>query len=140
MIRQLPAPLRMVPMILVMGTIFYLSHQPGESLYLPALPGIDKLAHLLVYGGLAAATLFAFSQRWKTGRARLTVLLTTIFCLLYGIGDEFHQTFIPGRFPSYLDIAADCGGAGLVGFLWLRLKGKMRTGATGASEESAERG
>ena len=27
--------LRMVPMIVVMGTIFLLSHQPGDSLSLP---------------------------------------------------------------------------------------------------------
>ena len=124
MTRQLPAPLRMVPMIMVMGTIFCLSHQPGDSLYLPVLPGIDKLAHLLAYGALAAATLFAFSERWKVERAGLTVLFTIFFCLFYGITDEFHQSFIPGRAPSIVDIVADCGGAGLVGLFWLRLKGR----------------
>jgi hypothetical protein len=41
------ASLRLVPVLLVMGTIFYLSHQPGDSLYLPPVP-IDKLAHLLL--------------------------------------------------------------------------------------------
>lgn len=124
MIRQLPAALRIIPMILIMGTIFCLSHQPGDSLYLPVLPGIDKLAHLLAYGVLAAATLFAFGERWKTERAGLAVLITIIFCLLYGMTDEFHQSFIPGRAPSIVDIVADCGGAGLVGFFWLRLKGR----------------
>jgi len=111
-------------MILVMGTIFWLSHQPGDSLYLPPLPGIDKLAHLLAYGVLAAATLFAFGERWRSEKAGLTVLITIFFCLVYGISDEFHQSFIPGRAPSFLDIVADCGGAGLVGFFWLRLKGR----------------
>ena len=111
-------------MILVMGTIFFLSHQQGDSLYLPALPGIDKLAHLLAYGVLAAATLFAFSDRWKADRAGLAVLITTFFCLFYGITDELHQSFIPGRAPSIVDIVADCAGAGLVGFFWLRLKGR----------------
>ncbi|OGR17384.1 MAG: hypothetical protein A2X81_08390 [Desulfobacterales bacterium GWB2_56_26] len=114
----------MVPMILVMGTIFCLSHQQGDSLYLPALPGIDKLAHLLAYGVLAATTLFAFGERWKSEKAGLTVLITVFFCLFYGITDEFHQSFVPGRAPSVVDIVADFGGAGLVGFFWLRLKGR----------------
>lgn len=141
MIRQLSMPLRLVPMILVMGTIFFLSHQQGDSLYLPALPGIDKLAHLSAYGVLAAATLFAFSERWKVERAGLAVLLTTLFCLFYGLTDELHQSFIPGRAPSVGDIMADFGGAGLVGLLWLRLKRRMKnTGAMGAGEERAERG
>lgn len=141
MIRQLSMPLRLVPMILVMGTIFLLSHQQGDSLHLPALPGIDKLAHLSAYGVLAAATLFAFSERWKAERTGLTVLLTTLFCLFYGLTDEFHQSFIPGRAPSIGDILADLGGAGLVGLSWFRLQRKMRkTGALGAGEERAERG
>lgn len=126
MIGRLPAPLRMVPMLLGMATIFYLSNQPGDSLYLPPLPGIDKLAHLVVYGALAAATLLAWSERWKQERARLTVLLTVCFCFFYGLSDEFHQSFIPGRSPSLADILADSAGAALLGFLWLRLQGRGR--------------
>lgn len=120
MTRQLPAPLRMVPMILVMGTIFYLSHQPGDTLDLPVWPGIDKMAHLLVYGLLAAATLLAFDERWKIGKTRLILFITPIFCLFYGITDEIHQSFVPGRFPSFADILADVAGAVLVSLVWFR--------------------
>lgn len=124
MSRQLSFPLRMVPMILVMGIIFFLSHQPGDSLDLPVLPGIDKLAHLAAYGALAAATLFAYNAGWKRARPWLAVLVTTIFCLLYGLTDEIHQSFIPGRAPSFFDLAADGAGAVLAGGLWLRLRAK----------------
>ena len=48
--RKVAAVLRIVPMIFVMGTIFFLSHQPGDQLSLPPLPGLDKLAHLAAYG------------------------------------------------------------------------------------------
>lgn len=114
-------------MILVMGIIFFLSHQTGDSLHLPSLPGIDKLAHLLAYGVLAATILFAFNERWKSERPGTTVLVTTIFCILFGISDEIHQSFVPGREPSLLDLAADGAGAALAGLLWLRLRRK--TGA-----------
>ena len=40
---------RKVPMILVMGTIFFLSHQTGSDLSLPSFPGSDKVAHLIAY-------------------------------------------------------------------------------------------
>lgn len=117
-------------MALVMGTIFFLSHQPGDSLHLPPLPGIDKLAHCLAYGVLAAATLFALDEQWKVRRSGLVVIFTMVFCLLYGIADEFHQSFVPGRTPSLVDILADCAGAVLVCLLWLRMM-KPRRGGTG---------
>lgn len=125
--RRLSTPIRLVPMILVMGTIFFLSHQAGDDLYLPPLPGIDKLAHLSIYGLLAATTLFAFTERWQAERAGLAVLITIFFCFVYGLTDEFHQSFIPGRTPSAADIGADIGGAVLVGGVWLRLKAGKTT-------------
>lgn len=126
MTRQLTAPLRLVPMTLIMGAIFILSHQPGDSLQLPPLPGIDKLAHLLIYGMLAAATLFAFSEQRKKSNCGRVVFITTVFCFLYGVSDEIHQSFVPGRFPSSFDILADCCGAVLVCLLWLRYREETR--------------
>ena len=41
---KVTAVLRMVPMLTVMGTIFFLSHQTGDSLSLPPLPGLDKIS------------------------------------------------------------------------------------------------
>ena len=43
----------------------------------------------------------------------LTLLLTT----LYGVTDEVHQMFVPGRSTDAYDVAADAAGAvvGLVG-------------------------
>lgn len=116
--RQLHARLRPVPMILVMATIFYLSHQTGDDLYLPLLPGLDKVAHLAVYGLLAAVTLFAFSPAERQRNSRRVVGITLLFCTCYGISDEFHQYFIPGRSVSGFDLLADCLGAVLVCLLW----------------------
>ncbi len=113
-----PPTLRMLPMILVMGIIFFLSQQPGDSLDLPDIPDLDKVLHALIYGVLAATTLFAISpekRRAAPGRASLFVIL---FCVLYGISDELHQSFVPGRMPDILDLIADTTGATLMVCLW----------------------
>lgn len=102
---------RFVPMAVVMGTIYMLSAQPGDSLSLPQLPGVDKLAHMAIYGVLALSILFAFSESAKTNELK-RVILVTVFCsILYGITDELHQAFVPGRDSSIFDLLADSLGA-----------------------------
>lgn len=119
--------LRLVPMIVVMGTIFFLSHQPGDRLHLPQLPGIDKWTHLAAYGTLAATVLFAFDARRKSARPLHVVGLTVVFCLLYGISDEFHQSFIVGRTASIYDLLADGCGALVSCAAWLKWRHKIPT-------------
>ncbi|MDK9709313.1 MAG: VanZ family protein [Desulforhopalus sp.] len=122
MSRTLIAGLRTIPMALVMGIIFFLSAQPGDTLYLPPFPGIDKLAHLAAYGVLAASVLFAFSSGFRESKPSTVFSFTVVFCLGYGISDEVHQVFVPGRSPSGFDIFADACGALLVCGLWLGWK------------------
>jgi VanZ family protein len=110
-----------------MGTIFFLSHQPGDRLTLPPLPGIDKLAHILVYGFLAATVFFAIGEQRRNAKPRSVMLLTMAFCFLYGISDEFHQSFIPGRFVSILDLFADCAGAAMTCAFWGRWRRRIAT-------------
>jgi hypothetical protein len=110
--------LRMVPMVAAMGTIFFLSHQSGDNLPDLSLPGTDKLAHLAVYSLLAGTVLFSFCEELKSHHHRTVMFMTIVICVLYGITDEFHQSFIPGRFVSILDIVADCAGAVTACVLW----------------------
>ncbi len=121
MSRKLLFGLRTVPMILVMGIIFIFSAQPGDSLHLPPLPGIDKVAHAAVYGALAASTIFAFNARYKEEKSRVVMVATGLLCFCYALSDEFHQSFVPGRSPSGLDVLADVCGALLICLLWARM-------------------
>ncbi len=118
--RQAATALRMVPMIVVMGTIFFLSNQPGDQLSLPPIPGIDKVAHMIAYGVLGGTVLLAHNEQQRNSKPRIVMLFTVVFCLLYGISDEFHQSFIPGRTASVYDLFADCAGAAVVCFCWAR--------------------
>jgi VanZ family protein len=110
--------LRMVPMIVVMGTIFFLSHQPGDSLPLPPVVNIDKVAHMVIYGILAGAVIFGFLPSFRKSNPLTVACTAVLVCTLYGFSDEFHQTFISMRQASRLDMVADFSGALMVSGFW----------------------
>jgi VanZ family protein len=105
--------MRFVPLVGVMALIFGLSHIPGQSMPESALFGHDKFWHALAFATLAASALWAWLPRLKRA-PRPTLSAILFFCLLYGISDELHQSFIPGRSPSLADIGADFLGAALI--------------------------
>ena len=111
--------LRVIPMLCVMGIIFFISAQPGDNLQLPVFAGADKIAHALAYGLLAAATLIALPDRLLIGRPRRAAILVWAVCFCYGISDELHQSFVPGRDASVGDLLADGLGAAAVCIIWL---------------------
>ena len=110
----------MVPALIVMGTIFFLSNTPGDQLDLPSFPGMDKIAHGGIYGLLACAVLFALQSHWRRRFPLKAVCLSIVFCIFYGITDEFHQSFIPNRSPDIFDVFADGTGAALCSLFWWR--------------------
>ena len=109
---------RAIPVTLVMGIIFFLSHQPGDSFTLPDVVNIDKVLHCLVYAVLGLAALFALPPPWRRRHPCRAGIAVVLFCLLYGLTDEFHQSFIPGRMPSFADVAADALGGLLAVMGW----------------------
>ena len=93
-----------------MGVIFYLSHQPK----LPEVPSLSGqmtsiLGHFTVYLALAVLTWWGLGAMDLSARRRVAIALTV--AVLYGISDEWHQSFIPGRHPDILDILTDAVGA-----------------------------
>ena len=102
-----PPWLRVLPLVAVMTTIFVLSHQPGDTLPLPAVVNLDKLLHLLAYTTLGLCFLLALPPGWRTRRPRAAAVATVLFCLAYGLSDEFHQRFVPGRFSGVDDLVFD---------------------------------
>ena len=97
------------PVILQMAIIFGASSlsDPGP------LPGgvSDKGGHLIGYVILSALLLRALSGGRIAGVTWRAAILAILSSTLYGVSDEFHQSFVPGRTPDIFDVMADATGA-----------------------------
>jgi VanZ family protein len=96
--------------------VIFLASADGD----PSPPVVsDKLAHFLAYGALAALAVRAAARAAWAGVTGRAVLLGICISSLYGVSDELHQSFVPGRHPEALDAAADLAGAATAaGALW----------------------
>ena len=102
---------RWAPAVLWAALIFFLSSQSE----LPEMPsGItDKHEHIGAYAILGAALVWALTDRAPGRTSWTTVIAVVLLGTLYGASDEFHQSFVPGREVSGLDLTADAVGAAL---------------------------
>jgi VanZ family protein len=82
---------------------------------LPSPPsGItDKHEHFVAYGVLAALLVRALSNGSWSGVTTRVALAAAVIAALYGVSDEVHQYFVPGRETSIVDLIADVLGAAL---------------------------
>ena len=98
------------PAILWFAFIFVLSSQPS----LPSPDQVtDKQAHAFAYGVLAVLCLMGLTGwRWRRV-AGASLLGAFVIAVAYGVSDEFHQSFVPGRSPDVADVVADAAGAAL---------------------------
>lgn len=103
------------------GVLFFMSAIPGRDHPPYLFPGEDKVAHLVVYGVLGAALAWA-GHRGPHPAPRPVVLWA--LGVLYGISDEAHQAFVPGRDVSLGDLAADAAGVALGYWLLTRFLGR----------------
>jgi VanZ family protein len=91
-----------------MVLIFWLSSRPENDI--PSLFwGQDKLEHFLAFGMLGFFYYYSFRQR-EANPSFTRVLLITLMVAAYGLFDESHQYFVPGRDASLADLAADTAG------------------------------
>ena len=107
--------LRFVPMLLCMGTLFFLSHLPGDSFDLPLFPGAVKLTHVFASGVLGATVIFGLSAEARRTKRVLVLVVAVLVPVLFGLSDEYHQSYIAGRSSEVLDLEADGAGGLIVG-------------------------
>jgi VanZ family protein len=95
-----------IPAVVWMIGIFVASAQPK----LPLQDDVpDYLSHSAAYLVLAFLWCFALA---RGGEATLrTALLAVVACTLYGVTDEWHQSFVPGRHSEARDVRNDALGA-----------------------------
>ena len=97
------------PAVACMVAIFIASSIPDLG-PLPANTS-DKVAHFGVYGLLGLLLARAFAGGSWAGYTVLSGLQAWAAATVYGVTDELHQAFVPGRTPSVGDGIADTAGA-----------------------------
>ena len=99
-----------LPVVIYMAAIFYASS-------LSVVPGpvgdwfSDTILHSACYGGLALCVLRAFARGRWAGVTVGVAIAAWLFTTLYGVTDEWHQMYVPGRTPELRDLANDAIGA-----------------------------
>lgn len=82
----------------------------------------DKIHHAAAYFIMGLLAWRSFKH--VVNSPILLALLSIIFCSLYGVSDEWHQSFVEGRTSDIADWAADTSGAGLAIFLMQKLRNR----------------
>jgi hypothetical protein len=126
-----------------MGTIFYFSSRPNPLGFLPSsrhTGGIDKLAHVSEYAGLAALLHRALRERGGRGagekgstgdkergrrgegeKSPPHLCTSALIAFAYAVLDELHQELAPGREFELADIGYDLAGViAALGLIWIR--------------------
>jgi hypothetical protein len=108
--------LRVFPAIAWMIVIFIASSRSGGQLntwlpwvqkWIPGLSSFDPM-HYVSYFILGLAVAYGLGKKSGTWRG---ALLNIGICTLYGLTDEWHQSYVPMRTPDVLDLQHDAIGA-----------------------------
>ena len=104
-----------LPALLWMAFIWVLSSSTPETLErttsgLPSSLTLPTVAHVIEFAVLAALLLRLFKSTLSRRRAAVWAA-SALVALLYAGVDEIHQSFVPGRQSSLIDIGYDALGA-----------------------------
>lgn len=112
-----------LPAVAWAGLIFFLSAQPDETLEKLGLQGqlLSIGGHLVVYFVLMVLLVLALRNSTNLAPNRVYIVAFLIIAL-YGLSDEYHQSFVPGRKATIDDWIVDLIGAAIAWVILLRLK------------------
>lgn len=110
-----------LPLIAWCVFVFTASSIPSPNI--PALGTYtDKVIHFGVYGTLCWLAHIAFHHQQNFTFKKYSLLAAIVFTVVFGMSDEFHQMFTPGRSADIFDLAADTfGGLVYIG-IYLRFR------------------
>lgn len=106
-----------IVLIIYMGVIFYLSSLPGDLLNPEREFGFNidaSIKHFVefsVLGVLAANIFWQLARNTVFNRRLLMFSVSSAFSASYGVLDEFHQSFVPTRCCTVVDMLVDLAGS-----------------------------
>ena len=124
--RALKRPISLVAPLLYTALLCSLSSVPGTIpddapatyrvvAWVP--PAVQNLLHVPAYAGLAFLWRWSLVRRLRPASAILAALLLAV---MYGLVEEWYQSFVPGRYATLTDVLFNSIGAflGVVAFRW----------------------
>jgi len=120
-----------VPTICYCLLIFVLS-SISRGVHFPSPFGVDKVVHFVEYGVLGFLLARLIANARSTFSRRFLIGLVVIAATLYGISDEVHQAFVPGRNASPWDLLADGIGALIGALLYVGTRGRSKEKEVGS--------
>lgn len=127
-----------LPLFLYAAAIFAVSSLPKPP-PLPSVEGADKALHFVAYAGLAFLFARAYRAYWPGLSGWGLGNLSLLSAALYGLLDEIHQAFVPGRSADPADWLADSLGAAAGTLAYLLATRRRRAGsARGRLDRSRE--
>jgi VanZ family protein len=108
------------PGILYSGIIFYTSSIPSVATPLQKIH-FDKILHFLEYipfGFLMARGIYSVKPATSV---KILVMGVGLVTFLFGISDEYHQSFVVGRSSSIIDLIVDSAGGLIGGYIYCLL-------------------
>lgn len=110
-----------IPAIILVALITWLSSKP-VGLKTQLFENQDKVLHFIAYGFIAFCFCFwVRSKRWKSSPIKYGFIVLMLIFIL-GLVDEWHQSFVPGRQVSMMDVLADVLGGATAIFIYFKLK------------------
>ncbi|MDM8517764.1 VanZ family protein [Desulfobacterales bacterium HSG16] len=91
--------------------VIFLQSSVAVDLPFNLFPHSDKFFHFFVYAGLGALFLRACCEGKAENCRNSFVILSILASSEYGLSDEIHQSFVPGRCADILDFGADAAGS-----------------------------
>ncbi len=100
------------------GLIYWLSDQPSLPSPL-TFAHQDKLIHGAAYAIMGCLSWRCLSNFFK--RQLPLTIAALVYCIVFGLSDEWHQSFVSGRSSDVFDWLADTIGASIM-IAWLSTK------------------
>jgi len=120
--------------------IFAFSSIPAVNLP-PAPQFVSFLAHFFEFFVLSVLLMWGLTGRLRSRAGAPAYALVFVASAAYGLSDELHQLFVPGRVADVADVAFDALGAaaGVAAVLALQALLRLR-GRSGGAGAEARRG
>jgi VanZ family protein len=135
---KMPLWLRRVSVVAYCALVYYLSSRSEYPDVQPWFPGWAPdpsiIAHFFLYAVFAIAAWNNFRAEPAGWLSRRATFFAIVFCALYGVTDEYHQSFVPNRQCTFADFATDTIGAAagmaFITLMQLLKKNKKRLSAS----------